>query len=151
MLDLTLDHEIDSDSVISGCIRVFPAESLPALNSVRGGLPMQQEALLKRKRDIGGCPTWRDDADRIGRGGDFGPLGSTKLGGLILKMVLTVHQCISLQQWADDGSSWASALQTLILNVVKACSSHLQFDTYAQLATLLTCGGVYTERPSDAA
>ncbi|CAE8588021.1 unnamed protein product [Polarella glacialis] len=72
LLDLTFDFSTKEGLEVEGCISLSTASALPHLSAVRGGLEMQQAALVARKHEVGGCPTWTSlPEDAVARGDDF--------------------------------------------------------------------------------
>lgn len=71
LIDSTFDIPTAPEPEISGCIQVFPADSYPHLDTVRGSVDEQRAALVQVKKDVGGCPLWRTNEDIVDRGNDF--------------------------------------------------------------------------------
>lgn len=79
LVDLTFDIGLSTSQLVQGCVQVIPTEAFPELAPVRGSVKEQAARLAVRKAEIGGCPTWRTQADALARGNDFAAGGSTAL------------------------------------------------------------------------
>lgn len=97
VIDLTFDAVIPAnDTAVVGCIQLFAADAWPELMAVRGPLEAQRAALVERKQQVGGCPTWRSPEDYVARGDDFSAGGYTALG-----LVVKQYQKYLVQQASE--------------------------------------------------
>lgn len=114
LVDLTWDTPLGAQGKnmqIIGCVELWQPDKVTTLGGVRGDFEAQRAALVRRKAEVGGCPTYRNGDDRKARGGDFMQSQSFDVMGV-----------------ADGGSSteslgpWMVALQ--YANALKADNWH---------------------------
>mmetsp|Transcript_94422 Transcript_94422/g.224919 ORF Transcript_94422/g.224919 Transcript_94422/m.224919 type:complete len:1533 (+) Transcript_94422:40-4638(+) len=89
VVDLTWDVEIPPNTRVEGCVRISLADEYPELSKVRGTMEQQRQALVAKKKEVGGCPTFRTTSDRLARASDFEGSGLT---GVVSRQYLKLVQ-----------------------------------------------------------
>ncbi|CAK9083607.1 5-methyl-1-naphthoate 3-hydroxylase (Azinomycin biosynthesis protein B1) [Durusdinium trenchii] len=102
VLDLTWDVEIPPHTPVEGCLRVSLPEEHPELEKVRGTMEQQKQVLIAKKKEVGGCPTFRTAGDRLARAGDFEGSGLT---GVFSRQYLKLLQ----KELSSRAQVWAHA------------------------------------------
>jgi len=142
-IDVVFDLEIPSDSIVNGCVQVSSPGALSVLSAVRGTLSEQRDALVARKHEVGGCPTWKDRADILRRGGDFGPAnGNSLVVGVCMKWFMTQYQKFAIYQAKARaaGKFEASLGSVAILAVLNQWANDRHTDAFMVLTAWATCG-----------
>lgn len=144
VLDLTWDVEIPAHTSVEGCFRVSLPEEYPELEKVRGSVEEQKKALIEKKKEVGGCPTFRTASDRLDRAADFEGSGLT--GMFSRQYIKLVQKELSerAKVWshAPPGANQESLLDSTIH--VASLSTFLPYfqnrTTAFRMCAALNCG-----------
>lgn len=125
VLDLVWDVEIPIHTAVEGCLRVSLPEDSPELEKIRGSMEEQKKALIQRKKEVGGCPTFRTASDRLERAKDFEGSGLT---GAFSRQYLKLLQ----KELSERAKVWSHAPPGANLETLMDSAIHV-----ASLATFL--------------
>ncbi|CAE7467709.1 cyp140 [Symbiodinium natans] len=145
LLDVTWNTPIETGTPVEGCIRVSLAEELPELASVRGTEEEQLQAIIVKKREVGGCPTYRGTSDRLARANDFegsGLVGAASRQFLRLIQKELSHRAKLWSQsapWSDKESLYDSTVHAASIATFLPWFGSNRTTAFL-MCTLLNCG-----------
>lgn len=115
VVDLSFDIETAAGgAAVEGCVRVSAASALPQLELVRGSVDEQVAALRAKKLELGGCPTWRSEEDRLDRSEDFATVGG-RVYGLVVRQAQKFAKEFARSHKAGQPPEKGSLKQILIM------------------------------------
>ncbi|CAE8582957.1 unnamed protein product [Polarella glacialis] len=157
LVDLTFDTPTAESLTVQGCVTIWPADFLPHLQAVRGEIQEQQAALLARKEEVGGCPTWTSSSDYVDRADDF-RAGGNRLLAFVLKRyqryLVSQAQALSTTGPPAEESALSFSLigSMIALNDFKNTEAYLAFTkANCGIAVPLGIGVMAPARFSEAA